>query len=98
MDYETKAVPRRPAGRAQKESKGSLDAAELADGTTGPVIVEEMGDVDAAEEIAQAYTVVKDVDVLDISQEGERLWTQAEAWALKDPVHCPSVGVLDTLK
>ncbi|KAF7196635.1 Dynein heavy chain, cytoplasmic [Pseudocercospora fuligena] len=54
------------------------DSADLTDGANGPVIVEEMGDVDAAEEIAQAYTVVKDVDVLDISPEGERLWTQAE--------------------
>ena len=55
------------------------ESPDLTDGITAPVIVEEMGDVDAAEEIAQAYTVVKDVDVLDISQEGERLWTQAEA-------------------
>lgn len=47
--------------------------------TAQPVIVEEMGDVDAVEEIAEAYTVVKDVDVLDISPEGERLWAQAEA-------------------
>ncbi|KAK4494288.1 hypothetical protein PRZ48_014586 [Zasmidium cellare] len=55
------------------------DIVDLADGPTAPVIVEEMGDVDAAEEITQAYTAVKDVDVLDISPEGERLWTQAEA-------------------
>lgn len=52
---------------------------EIMDGNTAPVIVESMGDVDAAEEILQAYEVVKDVDVLDISPEGERLWTQAEA-------------------
>ncbi|KAK4618664.1 Dynein heavy chain, cytoplasmic [Fulvia fulva] len=55
------------------------DAEDLTNGEAGPVIVEEMGDVDAAEEIAQAYTVVRDVDVLDISPEGERVWTQAEA-------------------
>ncbi|KAM3424381.1 Dynein heavy chain, cytoplasmic [Cercospora zeina] len=55
------------------------DTGELTDGARAPVIVEEMGDVDAAEEILQAYEVVKDVDVLDISPEGERLWTQAEA-------------------
>ncbi|CAK3926358.1 Dynein heavy chain, cytoplasmic [Lecanosticta acicola] len=55
------------------------DSTDVADGTVAPVIVEEMGDVDAAEEIAQAYTMVKDVDVLDITPEGERLWTQAEA-------------------
>ncbi|EMC91770.1 hypothetical protein BAUCODRAFT_126763 [Baudoinia panamericana UAMH 10762] len=37
------------------------------------------GDVDAVEEIAQAYLAVRDVDVLDTSQEGERIWNQAEA-------------------
>jgi dynein heavy chain 1 len=51
----------------------------VTDGTSAPVLVQEMGDVDAADEISQAYEVVKDVDVLDISPEGERLWTQAEA-------------------
>lgn len=54
------------------------DTIDVSNGTNGPVIVEEMGDVDAAEEIAQAYLVVKDVDVLNISEEGERVWTQAE--------------------
>ncbi|KAF2182427.1 dynein heavy chain [Zopfia rhizophila CBS 207.26] len=42
------------------------------------VIVEEIGDVDAVEEVAQAYAVLKDVDVLDVSQEGTRLFEQAE--------------------
>jgi dynein heavy chain 1, cytosolic len=55
------------------------EVADVAEGTAAPVVVEEMGDVDAVEEIAQAYLAVKDVDVLDISPEGERLWTQAEA-------------------
>ncbi|KAK3716178.1 dynein heavy chain [Vermiconidia calcicola] len=54
------------------------DPDEQADGTAGQVVVEEMGDVDAIEEISQAYLVVRDVDVLDISPEGARLWTQAE--------------------
>nr|POE72457.1 dynein heavy chain, cytoplasmic [Quercus suber] len=58
---------------------GPDDEGDLPDITSAPVMVEEMGDVDAIEEISQAYTVVKDVDVLDTSQEGERLWTQAEA-------------------
>ncbi|KAF2861004.1 hypothetical protein K470DRAFT_257348 [Piedraia hortae CBS 480.64] len=35
--------------------------------------------VDAIQEISQAYLAVQDVDVLDISPEGERLWMQAEA-------------------
>ena len=55
------------------------DAAEAPDGVSAPVVVEEIGDVDAVDEISQAYLAVKDVDVLDISPEGERLWTQAEA-------------------
>ncbi|SMQ54365.1 unnamed protein product [Zymoseptoria tritici ST99CH_3D7] len=55
------------------------ESLDLSEGVSAPVIVEEMGDVDAAEEIEQAYTAVKDVDALDISEEGERLWTQAEA-------------------
>jgi dynein heavy chain 1 len=42
------------------------------------VIVEEIGDVDAVDEVAQAYAVLKDVDVLDVSEEGTRVWVQAE--------------------
>ncbi|KAF2261353.1 hypothetical protein CC78DRAFT_619491 [Lojkania enalia] len=42
------------------------------------VIVEEIGDVDAVEEVAQAYDVLKDVDVMDVSSEGTRLFEQAE--------------------
>ncbi|CAO1601385.1 dynein heavy chain [Xanthoria calcicola] len=42
------------------------------------VFVEEIGDVDAVEEVSQAYSALKDVDVLDISQEGTQLWEQAE--------------------
>ena len=49
------------------------------DGADAAVAVEEMGEIDAVDEIAQAYTVVKDVDVLDTTPEGERLWAQAEA-------------------
>ncbi|KAK4574575.1 dynein heavy chain [Recurvomyces mirabilis] len=55
------------------------EAIDAPDAAAAPVVVEEMGDMDAVEEIAQAYVAVKDVDVLDITPEGERLWTQAEA-------------------
>lgn len=55
------------------------EGADALDGSAAPVIVEEIGDVDAIEEISQAYTAVKDVDVLDTSPDGEQLWTQAEA-------------------
>ena len=43
------------------------------------VIVEEIGDVDAVQEVAQAYAALKDVDVLDVSSEGTQMWVQAEA-------------------
>ncbi|KAL8769492.1 MAG: hypothetical protein Q9209_004553 [Squamulea sp. 1 TL-2023] len=42
------------------------------------VLVEEIGDVDAVEEVSQAYTALKDVDVLDVTPEGTQLWVQAE--------------------
>ena len=54
------------------------DATDGADDVAAEVVVEEMGDVDAIEEISEAYLVVKDVDVLDVSPEGTRIWTQAE--------------------
>ncbi|KAF2103413.1 dynein heavy chain [Rhizodiscina lignyota] len=56
---------------------GPKDTAELANGT-GPVIVEEIGDVDAVEEVSQAYAALKDVDVLDVSPEGTQIWAHAE--------------------
>ena len=43
------------------------------------VLVEEIGDVDAVQEVAQAYAALKDVDVLDVSEEGTQIWVQAEA-------------------
>jgi len=42
------------------------------------VLVEEIGDVDAVEEVTQAYAALKDVDVLDVSPEGTQIWIQAE--------------------
>lgn len=57
---------------------GDDDTLDTAENDTAPVVVEEMGDVDAIEEIAQAYLVVKDVDVLDVTPEGARIWSQAE--------------------
>ncbi|KAL1605495.1 dynein heavy chain [Nothophoma quercina] len=49
------------------------------DGTqTKEVIIEEIGDVDAVKEVKEAYDVLKDVDVLDVSPEGTRLFEQAE--------------------
>lgn len=42
------------------------------------VPIEEIGDVDAVGEVAQAYTALKDVDVLDVSPEGTQVWVHAE--------------------
>ncbi|KAJ5973393.1 hypothetical protein N7481_010603 [Penicillium waksmanii] len=42
------------------------------------IIVEEIGDVDAVEEVTLAYAALKNVDVLDVSPEGARTWEQAE--------------------
>lgn len=46
--------------------------------TNGVVLIEEMGDVDAVEEVQQAYVALKNVDLLDTSREGTQIWEQAE--------------------
>lgn len=46
--------------------------------TNGVILVEEMGDVDAVEEVQQAYAALNNVDLLDVSPEGTRIWVQAE--------------------
>ncbi|EWC45394.1 cytoplasmic dynein heavy chain [Drechslerella stenobrocha 248] len=46
--------------------------------TGGQGTVEDIGDVDAVEEVASAYAVLKDVDVLDVSIEGTDIWITAE--------------------
>lgn len=56
----------------------SSTAADEADGDQ-IVLVEEIGDVDAVQEVAQAYAALKDVDVLDVSEEGTQIWVQAES-------------------
>ncbi|GME34113.1 ATPase AAA+ type core [Neofusicoccum parvum] len=57
----------------------SSSVREISDGAKDDaVIVEEIGDVDAVEEVAQAYAALKDVDVLDVTPEGTRIWEQAE--------------------
>ncbi|RFU30184.1 hypothetical protein B7463_g6181, partial [Scytalidium lignicola] len=48
-----------------------------ADGTT-VVLVEEMGDVDAVEEVQQAWAALNNVDLLDVTPEGTQIWVQAE--------------------
>ncbi|KAL3439245.1 dynein heavy chain, cytoplasmic [Aspergillus tetrazonus] len=59
------------------KSYSAEDAAAGA-ATDGAVIVEEIGDVDAVEEVAQAYAALKSVDVLDVSPTGTQNWITAE--------------------
>ncbi|TVY81803.1 Cytoplasmic dynein heavy chain [Lachnellula suecica] len=47
--------------------------------SNGVVLVEEMGDVDAVEEVQQAFAALNNVDLLDVSPEGTQIWIQAEA-------------------
>ncbi|KAK4143340.1 dynein heavy chain, N-terminal region 1-domain-containing protein [Dichotomopilus funicola] len=47
-------------------------------GTNGTVVVEEIGDVDAVEEVRQAWEGLKDVDLLDVTPEGTQKWVRAE--------------------
>ncbi|KAK0701769.1 dynein heavy chain, N-terminal region 1-domain-containing protein [Lasiosphaeria miniovina] len=46
--------------------------------TNGSAIVEEIGDVDAVEEVRQAWEALKDVDLLDVTPEGTQKWARAE--------------------
>jgi dynein heavy chain 1, cytosolic len=41
-------------------------------------VIEELGDVDAVEEVAGAYDIVRHVDILDVSPKGTETWVQAE--------------------
>ncbi|GAB1316626.1 dynein heavy chain, partial [Madurella fahalii] len=44
----------------------------------GTAVVEEIGDVDAVEEVRQAWEGLKDVDLLDVTPEGTQKWARAE--------------------
>jgi dynein heavy chain 1 len=52
----------------------------VVDGNTadGAVVVEEMGDVDAVEEVRQAWEALRNVDLLDVTPEGTQRWVKAE--------------------
>ncbi|KAK1146072.1 dynein heavy chain [Aspergillus melleus] len=58
-------------------TSSSAEAAAGA-GSDGAVVVEEIGDVDAVEEVAEAYAALKNVDVLDVSEEGTEQWIKEE--------------------
>ncbi|KAL2821627.1 dynein heavy chain, cytoplasmic [Aspergillus granulosus] len=56
----------------------SVGDAAAGAGADGPVIVEEIGDVDAVEEVVQAYGALKNIDVLDVSPVGTQNWILEE--------------------
>ncbi|KAK0627667.1 dynein heavy chain, N-terminal region 1-domain-containing protein [Immersiella caudata] len=56
---------------------GVNGVSEATDGS-GTAIVEEMGDVDAVEEVRQAWEALRDVDLLDVTLEGTQKWANAE--------------------
>ncbi|KAK7927737.1 dynein heavy chain [Apiospora marii] len=48
------------------------------EGANNTPLAEEMGDVDAVEEVQQAWDALKNVDLLDVSEEGTQRWVKAE--------------------
>lgn len=56
--------------------KATVNGAEPA--TNGTPLREELGDVDAVQEVKQAWDALKNVDLLDVSEEGTQRWARAE--------------------
>lgn len=65
----------------QRTIANVLGPRSLEDGSAtreGVVGEEDTGDIDAVEEVTEAYAVLKDVDVLDVTPEGTEIWVAAE--------------------
>ncbi|KAL6836714.1 dynein heavy chain, N-terminal region 1 domain-containing protein [Trichoderma sp. SZMC 28015] len=45
---------------------------------TAGAVIEEMGDVDAVEEVKRAWEALQNVDLLDVTDQGKERWAQAE--------------------
>ncbi|EFR03217.1 protein kinase subdomain-containing protein [Nannizzia gypsea CBS 118893] len=60
-------------------TKSNQGGASLSTGADNSTTLEEFGDVDAVEQVTQAYNALKDVNVLDVSPEGTQAWIQAES-------------------
>ncbi|KAI4602866.1 Dynein heavy chain, cytoplasmic [Pestalotiopsis sp. 9143b] len=58
--------------------KGNVDVNGTDLATNGDVLGEDMGDVDAVEEVRQAWESLKNVDLLDVSEEGTQRWARTE--------------------
>ncbi|KAK4163181.1 dynein heavy chain, cytoplasmic [Cladorrhinum sp. PSN259] len=58
--------------------KADINGVSDGSAANGTVVVEEIGDVDAVEEVKQAWEGLKDVDLLDVTPEGTAKWAHAE--------------------
>ncbi|KAK3491873.1 cytoplasmic dynein heavy chain [Neurospora crassa] len=58
--------------------KATVNGIVTASGANGVAVVEEIGDVDAVDEVKQAWEALKDVDLLDCTREGTEKWVRAE--------------------
>lgn len=56
----------------------SNQSSAAANAPADAINLDEIGDVDAVEEVRQAYAPLKDVDVLDVSPKGTERWIQEE--------------------
>lgn len=58
---------------------GKVNRAGLDDVDAPPImLLDDIGGIDAVEEVAAAFASLRDVDVLDVSSEGTQAWTHAE--------------------
>ncbi|SPN99639.1 probable dynein heavy chain, cytosolic [Cephalotrichum gorgonifer] len=58
--------------------KTSVDGTTESAGPNGAIVIEEIGDVDAVEEVKQAWEALRNVDLLDVSPQGTERWARAE--------------------
>ncbi|KPI38240.1 Dynein heavy chain, cytoplasmic [Cyphellophora attinorum] len=58
--------------------KSGPDSMSRPGSSDGVAILEDIGDVDAVQEVANAYNAIREVDVLDTSPDGTEIWVQAE--------------------
>ena len=58
--------------------KSGTDPVSRPGSSDGIAILEDIGDIDAVQEVASAYNAIRDVDVLDTSPNGTEIWVQAE--------------------
>ena len=65
-------------GPAATAANGGGSGAADGPAANGAVVVEEIGDVDAIEEVRQAWEALRNVDLLDVSPEGTARWVKAE--------------------